>query len=62
MKKNKRILVALQRSCALRMISAYSTISADAKLVIVDLMPFEILTNERKMLRETMSVKEVRTY
>lgn len=47
MNKYREMLISLQRKCALRVISAYRTVSA---VVVAGLTPFDLLAEERERL------------
>lgn len=62
MKKYRQMLISVQRKAALRVISAYRTVSAEAALVIAGMVPLDLLAEERVRLHRSREghLKEVR--
>lgn len=49
-KRGKKTIISVQRKAALRITSAYSTVSTEASLVLADLPPIDLLASERRDL------------
>lgn len=60
-KKNLKKIIRSQRKIALRVISAYRTVSTEAALVLAGIIPIDLLAEERDIVyRETGSKKEAK--
>lgn len=50
MKKYNRILLPRQRRCALKVVSAYRTMSEEPGLTVAEVVPYDLLASGKKRL------------